>query len=322
MKKIFVAVLCTILMCFSFIACGNDKVDGKISVYMPDGAPALAMAKIITENNQFDREVEYNVVPANEIQTSVASKKAGLSLLPVNIASKVAGDGENYKLISVNTHGNLYVVGMTDTSDINDLKGKKVAVVNLSNVPGLTFRTILDDKGIDYTLNSDGTPSANEISLVNQANVAQFLNGTFDYIVAPEPAVSTILSKRQNSKILFDLNTLYGGDYPQAVLLARTDVYKDTKFINAFLAELEKNNAWLKENNENKSLAESAMAALFETTSITANLITDDIVDRCNIKVTKGSNAKTLVNTYISKIIGLGADGVSVASEFSDKAFG
>ena len=48
----------------------------------------------------------------------------------------------------------LYMVakgkGQINKSNLNTLKGKTVGIVNLASVPGLTFKLILKNNGIEY----------------------------------------------------------------------------------------------------------------------------------------------------------------------------
>ena len=132
---------------------------GKVKVYAPDGAPALALAKLMTEETAFGDsvEAEYNVVDASTIQTYVtgANPAADICVLPVNLAVKLLGSGEKYKLLGTLTHGNLYILSKDGTpitrENISSLKGKTVGVVNLASVPGLTFKLILKNSGVEYT---------------------------------------------------------------------------------------------------------------------------------------------------------------------------
>ncbi len=133
------------------------EYDKKVTVYAPDGAPALGLARLLAGEAQFTNEVEYRIVEATTIQTYVtgANPKADICVLPVNLAVKLLGSGENYKLVATLTNGNLYLVskgGEKITADnIGTLKGKTVAVVNLAQVPGLTFKLILKNHGLDFT---------------------------------------------------------------------------------------------------------------------------------------------------------------------------
>jgi hypothetical protein len=147
----------------SFFYDGNyptTEYSGNISVYVPDGAPALSIANMLAGTVDFgtDVNVNYEVVSASSIQTYVAgaSPKADVCILPVNLATKLLGSGDKYKLVGTVTHGNLYLVSNSDkkisTSNLSSLKGKRVGVVNLAAVPGLTFKMILKANNIEYTV--------------------------------------------------------------------------------------------------------------------------------------------------------------------------
>ncbi|MDE7440275.1 MAG: hypothetical protein K2N23_07200 [Clostridia bacterium] len=128
----------------------------KISVYAPDGAPALGLASLMAENVLGDM-AEYHIVKAETIQTVVkgAELKADICVLPVNLAVKLLGNAEKYRLLGTLTHGNLYMLSKDNKQitidNLEELKGKTVGVVNLAAVPGLIFKLILNSYGIEYT---------------------------------------------------------------------------------------------------------------------------------------------------------------------------
>lgn len=136
----------------------ETEYSGKVKIYAPDGAPALGLAKLMAEDIGFGSgcEAQYNVVDASLIQTFVTGSNpaADICVLPVNLAVRLLGGGERYKLIGTLTHGNLYLLsknGTKITSDnLSTLKGKTVGVVNLAAIPGLTFKLILKNNGVDY----------------------------------------------------------------------------------------------------------------------------------------------------------------------------
>ena len=133
---------------------GTAEHPSKISVYAPDGAPALGLAKLMAEDTL--KNTEYHIIDANTVQTVVggADPKADICVLPVNLAVKLLGNAQNYKLIGTLTHGNLYLLSKNGTQidgdNIKDLIGKTVGVVNLPQVPGLTFKVILNNYGIKF----------------------------------------------------------------------------------------------------------------------------------------------------------------------------
>ncbi|MDE6868788.1 MAG: hypothetical protein K2J83_06590 [Clostridia bacterium] len=133
----------------------SESYSGGVSVYMPDGAPALGLANLMAGEKAFDVAVNYNVVDSTLIQTYVAGDcKADVCVLPVNVAVKLLGSGEKYKMVATLTHGNLYLLSNSGTKisadNLSQLKGKKVGVVNLAAVPGLTLKVILKNHGIEY----------------------------------------------------------------------------------------------------------------------------------------------------------------------------
>lgn len=139
---------------FYDVAEGTAEYTQNISVYAPDGAPALGIAKLMTETTL--QNIEYNIVNANLIQTFVSGENptADICVLPVNLAVKLLGNAKNYKLIGTITHGNLYLLSKNNTQitgdNLNVLEGKTVGVINLAQVPGLTFKLILKNYGIKF----------------------------------------------------------------------------------------------------------------------------------------------------------------------------
>lgn len=131
---------------------------GEVSIYAPDGAPALALAKLMHEENTFGQtSVSYNVVPSSNIQAYVTGEDpaADICILPLNAASKLLGDGSTYQMLGTVTNGNLYLLskdGASVTSENirEELNGKTIGVIQLNNVPGLTLKIILEKYDIDY----------------------------------------------------------------------------------------------------------------------------------------------------------------------------
>lgn len=137
----------------------NATADSEeISVYAPDGAPALALAKLMDAENQFGQtSVTYNIVPAETIGARVSGENpaADICILPLNAASKLLGSGQTYKMLGTVTNGNLYILSKDDEQITKDnigslLAGKTVGVIQLANVPGLTLKIILQKYVIPY----------------------------------------------------------------------------------------------------------------------------------------------------------------------------
>ncbi len=130
----------------------GSTVKEQLSFYAPDGAPALAITKFIKDQQNFIEgiTVNYNLVATQSVTTSLVPAYRGgvadIIILPVNMASKFYNVGENsddaYKLVSVITHGNFYIIS-TEQISVSDLKDNRVAVPQKNAVPDWTFRSML-----------------------------------------------------------------------------------------------------------------------------------------------------------------------------------
>ena len=132
-------------------------LDKEVTVCMPDGAPALALAKLMQADTETDG-VTYKVVATDLIASKVTNKDAAthadLCVLPVTAASKLLGSGEKYQMLGTVTHGNLYLISkdgeMLTAENMETLQGKKIGVLKINEVPGLTLKTVLNKYGLDF----------------------------------------------------------------------------------------------------------------------------------------------------------------------------
>jgi ABC-type nitrate/sulfonate/bicarbonate transport system substrate-binding protein len=264
MKKILNVLLALIfVVTLSFTGCGksNDKPNA-LSVYCPDGAPALSVAKLLADENA---DFDVNVVVASTINTFVTGETptADVCIMPVNAAVKLLGNGQTYQMLGTITHGNLFLLKKGDAPDVtneniaNVLIGKKVGVINLANVPGLTFKAILSDKGIPFSTIGESSDEvySDKVNLVGLADGTQVIpNSQCDYFVVPEPALSTKIKATANHptsplKLAGSLQALYGDEngYPQAVVVAKKSVIENSADkINTFIQALNDNAVWVK----------------------------------------------------------------------------
>lgn len=76
-------------------------------VYVPDGAPALGIVNALSQKNA---AFEFHVIDAQAVAGYVtgASPAADYCVLPVNLASKLLGSGDAYRMLGTVTNGNLY----------------------------------------------------------------------------------------------------------------------------------------------------------------------------------------------------------------------
>ncbi len=134
----------------------GESASGKTFTFcVPDGAPALAVSKFIYDNENFveGATFNYNIVVADDIAKHMngAISSADFIILPVNAGTLNYKKGDGYKMASVITHGNLYIVSKTE-SKIEDLIDKKIGVIGEGKVPDLTLKAVLDEYRIGYNV--------------------------------------------------------------------------------------------------------------------------------------------------------------------------
>lgn len=321
------AAVLSAAMALGLGACTGGEESSALTVFAPDGAPALSVARIY--GNDLAEKFDVNIVDANTIQAYVSGEnaQADIAILPVNAAVKLLGNGEKYKMIGTVTHGNLYILKKADGQDItssnlSSLVGKTVGVINLSNVPGLTFKAILSDNGLQFNELKDGASvAADKVNLKSiEATEAVPSNADCDYFVVPEPAASTKVTAT-GGKLSFagDLQALYeGGEgYPQAVAVAKTTVSAED--IAAFTDTFADTKAWLMdEYTLSETIVNSVNALMYKDdykSTLNADTLTKSVIENCGIDFVSAAQSKADVLEYMSKINAVSSSGFGMPSD-------
>ena len=322
MKKFLAALTGALFVALSIVgltACDNGADKGKFTVYTPDGAPALSIARLISENTDLGKQTSYHVVSSGEITSHVTyedeSKNADLCILPVNAASKLLGSGARYKMLGTVTHGNLFIVANKDKEDITSqnfasaLDGKKVGVVNLSAFPGAVFKLLLSNYNI-----------SDKVTLGN-VGVTEVIGteSNYDYFVIPEPQASTRVGNNNlELKFVGSLQSLYGENgYPQAVLVAKNSLIKsEPQFIANFMQAMQVNAAWLTDESVELSTIISAVSSIYP--SFNSQNFTKNSIKNSAVRFSASVDCKTAVITILNE---LKAAGDATATTVSDDFF-
>ncbi len=311
---------------------GGETQTFTADVYAPDGAPALALAQLMSENMQFGGTVNYNVVNANTIQTYVTGEnpQAELCVLPVNAAAKMLGSGENYKMLGTVTHGNIYILSNTETAELTQdnlgeqLAGKMVGCIQLENFVGFALQIVLDNLGIEYRIAEDEEDvQENIVNIVNIANPASQITGTatYDYMVAAEPVVSTKTGNIPTLEVVGDLQALYGENgYPQAVLVAKADfIAENGTMIEAFIDAVEANASWLlADSTQAETIVNAVSSHLPEgsTPTFTAANLSKTVIENCAVRFESAQSCKAEVLSFLEEITAVNGVTFDVADAF------
>lgn len=297
MKKKLTAVMLLVALVLSIgllTACnkGNNKGNGNdvtLTFAAPEGTPALAIARLITDNKSISgKNVNYKIVNPSNIAKEMQAGLSDLVIMPVNAGATLINKGADYKLVSVAVDGSLYLVGKSDTATtatttltIDDIKGKKIACIGQQGVPGLVFRYILKENNINIV---DDVKNLNDTSVYVQyagdglqAKTA-VENGSVDYAVVGEPAATTF-------KAQMDLQAEYkkvsGKEtYPQAGIFVKSSLSSDTAFMDALFTALKASKEWVKNNPQ--SVNDFMKANAYESAAFPAPSIA-----KCNVNAEK-----------------------------------
>ena len=298
MKKKLTAVMLLVALVLSIgllTACnkGNNKGNGNdvtLTFAAPEGTPALAIARLITDNKSISgKNVNYKIVNPSNIAKEMQAGLSDLVIMPVNAGATLINKGADYKLVSVAVDGSLYLVGKSETATtltIDDIKGKRIACIGQQGVPGLVFRYILKENNINIV---DDVKNLNDTSVYVQyagdglqAKTA-VENGSIDYAVVGEPAATTFKTKGFNAQM--DLQAEYkkvsGKEtYPQAGIFVTSSLSSDTAFMDALFAALKASKEWVKNNPQ--SVNDFMKANAYESAAFPAPSIA-----KCNVNAEK-----------------------------------
>lgn len=298
MKKKLTAVMLLIALVLSIgllTACNKDNKKGNgndvtLTFAAPEGTPALAIARLITDNKSISgKNVNYKIVNPSNIAKEMQAGLSDLVIMPVNAGATLINKGADYKLVSVAVDGSLYLVGKSETATtltIDDIKGKRIACIGQQGVPGLVFRYILKANNISI-VDSPEKVSENSVYVQYAGDGLQAKtaveNGSVNYAVVGEPAATTFKTKGFNAQM--DLQAEYkkvsGKEtYPQAGIFVKSSLASDTAFTDALFAALKASKEWVKNNPQ--SVNDFMKANAYESAAFPAPSIA-----KCNVNAEK-----------------------------------
>lgn len=342
MKKslsIITLIVLVAAMAFTLAACqpnlpDEDIAPTSVTLYTPDGAPAMSVAKIIADGKIGDTTATVEIAQnAQDIvaKATKAERELELAVLPTNAAATVynATKGD-YVLFSINTYGLLYIMGTEEVLDLNALKGQVLYSIGMGQVPQYVFDKVLAHAGIQKVNNSD---VAEEGKLaVKYTDNAQGINplllqGKAKFGLLGEPAATQLVTKAaaagKTIYRLFDVQQLWkdavGGTktgYPQACLIVKKSLLANKTFAAALDRAMSANAAYLAEN---VGTLKSTLAGAGSKVDVD---YTTEIIARCNISYIKANSdgLKAELAAYLAEF-GFSANGVKPSDKLPDDAF-
>ncbi len=302
MKKIVIIILTVITASFVLAFAGCDT-ETSLQVYVPDGAPALAVANIISEGKAGGVKAKVTISTGEDVVAKCGSGQADIAIVPTNAAVKVCSARDDYQLFTTNVWGLLYVVGWRDVSSLTELNGKTVASIGMGNTGEYLFKRILDVNGVSYA-----DASGVKLNYVDDGTVAigVLIQNKCDFALLGEPAATNAISRAATQgKTLyrvFDLQALWQDvtesdktGYPQASVIVKKSLLVQNGFADALYETLTANAAFLSAN------ASKLNGLLVSAGSLLNVNYTADIISRCNIRAVKANGIKQEIFDYLSE---------------------
>ena len=256
MKKIISLMLSFLITSSLVIGCSNTKEDNsdksetiqksteKVTVNMgaPDGLPAIAIAKLSQENPKIkdNYEVKYNLEATSDaLSTDVMKENLDMAIVPSNMAATAYNKTSNYQILGTVGMGSFYLVSSDkDVTGLNDsLKNKEVGSIGKNLTPDITVQALLKEQKVDT--------SKITFNYSNEASdlVSLMATGKLTTGIVPEPALSGLLAKNSNLKVICAVNDIW------------KDVYKNENGYAEITLKNEKTETnsvkWKKQGNEN-----------------------------------------------------------------------
>ena len=292
MKKVLKAIMAVFMVAalvavfaVGLAACNDDKdvAPDTLQLYVPDGAPALAVAKFIAEKDTLTvagYKIAVNIVPANQIAAHMAKADGDIVIMPANAGMNLISKGAEYEFVCSNTRGILYMLSLEQgTVTPADLAGKKVGCIGEGAVPEYALMTVLEANGVaddvDVRFFADGA-----------AVQAALKDGTIDFGIVGEPAATAGVSKGfftvMDMQAEFNEATDSESGFPMSSTFVSEALAGEDGFVEALVAALEDNVDYIAENA-------AGMTALLQGAGSTSAYPAASI-PRCNVGVYTGAD--------------------------------
>lgn len=298
-KKI--AVIATVVVMVAalaavFAACDNN--DGNTSsdtlqLYVPDGAPVLAVAEFIAEKDTLmvgGYKIVVNIVPASQIAKYMAEESGDIVIMPANAGMNLVSKGAAYDFVCSNTRGILYMLSKTEgvvTPD--DLAGKTVGCIGQGAVPEYALMTILEANGLADSVEV-------EFFTDGAAVQAALTAGVIDYGIVGEPAATAGASKGfftvMDIQAEFNAATNSESGFPMSSTFVKSALAEEDGFTAALVEAFESNVQYITENA-------AGMTALLQGAGSTSTYPPTSI-PRCNVGVYTGADVDAAIEDMMN----------------------
>lgn len=176
------------------ISCTKEE---KVKVLLPGGTPLLAVGGILD-----DKRFEFTVVNGQDpLLAGFKEGKHDIIIAPLNLGAKLyIANISSYKLDSIITSNNTYLVSTKEINGIKDIEGKKVLAYGNGSTPSLVLNSAISLNNISANIEY-----RNSVSDV----MGELLSGKneFEYFLSDEPNISKVKASSETKYYTYDLST-------------------------------------------------------------------------------------------------------------------
>ncbi|MDY5912679.1 MAG: MqnA/MqnD/SBP family protein [Inconstantimicrobium porci] len=322
MGKKLISVLTAATMAAALLmGCGGNNTAEKntakttkeaktINMVVPDGLPAVALSKFMTDTKKIDNvTINSSIEKTTEaLSTAIMKGEPDVAVVPSNLAAQAYNKKVGYKILGTVGWGSMYLVS-TDSAvkQLSDIKGKEVYSLGKGLTPDIAFKSVLKQNNIDADkdVNITYVSAASELPPV-------VIGGKAKLAVVPEPALTAVKAKKKDLNVICNLNDewkkILDSDYgfPQSTLIVKESLLKnDKEFVNKLADSAKENVKWVNDNKD-KVGAMSEKLGVTVKAVIVAKALEDANLDFVNIKDSEKVYTKYFeeLNKYQPKIIG------------------
>ena len=265
MKKILftlVALSLVAVLALGAVACQESDwaKDSELVVMAPDGAPAMAIAKLMKEDSAIlAHPVDYRLIAATAVASSMTNGDADIIIAPTNAGMNLSIVTKGYQLVAVTSWGNLALVTTDET--LLTLKESESAAAFMAQFAERSITSIGSNQVPDKTLKhllglvevENCTVAAASEAPVIQTGLRQ---GDIDIALLGEPAVTATAKNVEGVRVLGFLSDVWselvGKDFPQAGVFAKRElIANEPEAVEAFLTSLKESIAYLNASKQN-----------------------------------------------------------------------
>jgi len=254
-----IAIILSLVLTVSFVACtptadnagntqntdnttpntdntaNNGAASVTYKVMAPDGAPALALAKMMKDGGVEGLKLDFAVIDATTVAANMTNGDADFIIAPTNAGVMQSVNTGAYYLMGVTSWGNLYLVTTNDgyktledsdsaTDFLAQFEGNSISTIGANQVPDKSLNYLLGLASVTCTVASAQTASVIQNDLIS---------GAIDAAVLGEPAVTgtkALLSKNgvTNYRILGSVSAVWQSltdlEYPQASIFVKKSI--------------------------------------------------------------------------------------------------